>query len=179
MPRQHTNKSNGHGRLFVKYCETCHIWRSARSGHCSRCDRCIDMLDHHCVWLNNCVGRRNYRFFLGFIWSVALLCYLICSTSWYHLIEAYRLSNKSFASSASDTRVSFLLAIFTTFAGVFPTLLIVLHIFLGFRGQTTREYLRKTDRTMFASNSGSLTDLFISCCRPRGENLFINWSSPI
>jgi len=25
--------------------------------HCRSCDRCVYLMDHHCIWINNCVGR--------------------------------------------------------------------------------------------------------------------------
>lgn len=55
-------------------CGTCKFQRPARSKHCSICGYCISKHDHHCIWINQCVGYSNYKFFLMFILSHSIVC---------------------------------------------------------------------------------------------------------
>lgn len=46
------------------WCSVCRIVRPPRAGHCRICGVCVQRLDHHCVWINNCVGQANHVSFL-------------------------------------------------------------------------------------------------------------------
>lgn len=52
---------------FKQVCVVCRSRRELRSHHCKECGRCVRRLDHHCPWIDNCVGIGNQRTFYCFI----------------------------------------------------------------------------------------------------------------
>jgi hypothetical protein len=59
-------------RLEIKHCVTCRSDRPIRSHHCALCNLCVMELDHHCPWLSNCIGYKNRRLFITFLFSLSL-----------------------------------------------------------------------------------------------------------
>ena len=49
------------------FCVLRMIRKPLRSKHCRRCGRCVAKHDHHCPWINNCVGNNNLRHFFLYI----------------------------------------------------------------------------------------------------------------
>lgn len=60
------------GVNLAEYCPKCKVKFSIRSKHCVICDKCTDNFDHHCYWVNNCIGGNNYKAFIFFLFLAVI-----------------------------------------------------------------------------------------------------------
>ncbi|KAF9178770.1 palmitoyltransferase for Vac8p [Haplosporangium sp. Z 767] len=63
-----------------RWCDICKIVKPDRCHHCSECDTCVLRMDHHCPWVNGCIGYDNHKFFYLFILYASILAVWIVAT---------------------------------------------------------------------------------------------------
>lgn len=135
-------------------CSTCRLVKPARSKHCSFCGYCVAKCDHHCPWVNNCLGRGNYHWFLALLLSLGIMQLYGSYLSW--LLLRPRVTIDTTAPLFSWNRLesignAFVIAVNyggLSIAGVgmlaastasLPLGLLIYHLYLIWAGMTTNE----------------------------------------
>lgn len=131
----------------TRLCGTCKIAKPFRSAHCADCDNCVMRFDHHCPWLGNCVGKRNYIFFYFFLLCLNITLFLVGGFAITHItvlfIENDNDGNNNVALNLCDCVVSLFVILFILLEMLFVTGLLFYHTYLVVTNMTTKEELKK------------------------------------
>jgi hypothetical protein len=140
LPRLDTKEMKRSGER--RHCKWCQKFKPDRCHHCRACRVCVLKMDHHCPWINNCVGFRNHKYFFLLIFYTAFDCNVIA----WSMLESVRMSYlietsfvKMWLVVFGFTLSGFLAALVTVFFGF--------HIWLACKGMTTIEFCEKAMKT--------------------------------
>lgn len=129
----------------------CNVFKPERCHHCSACNRCVLNMDHHCPWINNCVGFWNRKYFLLLLIYVLLITWFTAITMAYDFYQAiiWGYSNKFF--SSNDPELSKKVFIMSSFLldfliAILMSKFLKFHIMLASSNKTTIENLDKQDK---------------------------------
>ena len=73
------------------FCPYCLVQNKFRSKHCLVCQCCVEEFDHHCFWVGNCVGKKNYTLFFIFLVTILINTLYNIAVNIYYLVSTIKI----------------------------------------------------------------------------------------
>ncbi|KAG8432475.1 hypothetical protein GDO86_016932 [Hymenochirus boettgeri] len=121
-----------------RICKICKVIQPDRCWHCKTCNICVLKKDHHCIWLNNCVGFSNYKSFILFCLYSSLYCLFISVTSAQYMVRSFT----EMQSGKYENTAIFILFVISSLVFIALKYLLVYHLRLLIRNKTSLEHHR-------------------------------------
>ncbi|PUZ65677.1 hypothetical protein GQ55_3G243900 [Panicum hallii var. hallii] len=166
----------------LRYCQKCCHYKPPRAHHCRFCKRCVLKMDHHCIWINNCVGHENYKIFLVFVlYAVVASFYamILIIGSVMHSVP----KDEQSGSDSSRTSIIICGVILSPLALALAVLL-GWHIYFILQNKTTVEYHEGVRAMWLAEKGGDLyhhpydLGVYDNLISVLGPNIFC-WLCPV
>ncbi|XP_044848721.1 palmitoyltransferase ZDHHC12 isoform X2 [Mauremys mutica] len=121
--------------VWLRRCGYCMLKQPMRAKHCQLCRHCVRRYDHHCPWIENCVGERNHPLFIVYLAVQLVVLLWSFHVAWSGL---YFQQSWEWLQHNIFLLLSFLvIAIFT----IVVLLLLVSHLYLVSCNTTTWEFM--------------------------------------
>ena len=141
LPRTRNVEVNGH-MVVVRYNETCNFYQPPRAHHCSVLNDCIERFDHYCPWVGTTIGKRNYRFYLLFVFSSSFLCIYTFACSAYLVKLRADEPDTNVVEAMKKEPAALFMMVYVFIGFWFVGGLSGFHIYLLSKNQTTYENIR-------------------------------------
>lgn len=136
----------------LRYCDSCDLFQPPRCWHCAVCENCVLQFDHHCPWIGNCVGQRNYHYFFCLIlFSTMTLLYTIVLC----IVQIVTVTRADENYVTLSNILSAVLLLFTFVLSWSTITLLGFHTYLVIRNLTTYEHIRLVGLGSFAAGTKS------------------------
>jgi len=153
------------------FCHICQVTVERKTRHCKPCNKCVAGFDHHCVYLNTCIGSKNYSEFILLIYLSAFLVLFFAACALYYFIQffanktqfketvSYYFSTGKYAPIICVV-ILILYCLFCLYAYFTILELIIFHFKLWLYKMKTQEYIRKREDDPAYFENLSLKTLF-------------------
>lgn len=118
-----------------------------------RCNKCIEGFDHHCTYLNTCIGTRNYPLFIGLLSCTILLVTTQLTVTGFAIARL----RSSGSSSTARTVVLYCLALLPLLQLVSMLVLATFHLYLWLCGVRTHVWIQRRFGSSSALDSSRTT----------------------